>query len=598
MSDTKQYFTTSSTQTAKLTTISFAAAGFSCLIAGILLLIYLNAKSHLPLNTTVNGIEVGNMTVAEAKNKIETELLAPPLHQVTIRVDDVTVASSSSQLQAKYAVDQAILPLVGVPADTRTRDKVYTVLRRYFTPHEARVDVVYADAPVTDFIGALQRKVDFSDEEPRAQLAKGGVVSSLSIFAGKQGRAVEVELLRQTLNEKAGTTDLEVTALVASTGAVLSQEQAEQGVARASKLVGKTVAFTREGIPFTLSDKELVSFLRLPEGTQTTLIADEVLTWEEAVNRPPQEPEFAYDKETLQVTKFTPPRNGLTLAVSKTTELVVQAIGEHEANSDPAIKTIERKLPLAQVAPKKSLADFNDIGIKERIGFGESYYAHSIPNRIHNVALATKKVSLHIIKPGEQFSFNTTIGDISAATGFKSAYVIQGNRTVLGDGGGVCQVSSTLFRAVLNAGLEITRRLPHSYRVSYYELNSKPGIDATVYSGETDFRFRNDTNHAILIYGEADSKNLYMYYELYGTSDGRTAEIVDHKTWNFRPAPPPVYIPDPSLPPGKTVQVDWAAAGISASFKNIVKDKNGKVIREEEYKSNYKPWSAKYLKGI
>ena len=88
-----------------------------------------------------------------------------------------------------------------------------------------------------------------------------------------------------------------------------------------------------------------------------------------------------------------------------------------------------------------------------------------------------------------------------------------------------------------------------------------------------------------------------MYYELYGTSDGRSAEIVDHKTWNYRPAPAAVYIPDSSLPTGKKVQVDWAAAGISASFKNIVKDKSGAIIREETYVSNYRPWSAKYLVG-
>jgi vancomycin resistance protein YoaR len=76
----------------------------------------------------------------------------------------------------------------------------------------------------------------------------------------------------------------------------------------------------------------------------------------------------------------------------------------------------------------------------------------------------------------------------------------------LGDGGGVCQVSTTLFRSVLDAGLKVTRRLPHSYRVSYYELDTKPGVDATVYAGETDFRFINDTDHHILIHAEADSK--------------------------------------------------------------------------------------------
>lgn len=202
-----------------------------------------------------------------------------------------------------------------------------------------------------------------------------------------------------------------------------------------------------------------------------------------------------------------------------------------------------------------------------------------------------------IIKPGEEFRFNNALGDVSRESGYQPAYVIRSGQTVLGDGGGVCQVSTTVFRAALNAGLPITKRKAHSYRVSYYELDSKPGVDATVYSGDIDLRFINDTGHHILIHTQTDSKNLWMKVEMYGTSDGRTSEIVDHKTWDARPAAATVYIPDPSLPAGTKKQVDWSASGIKASFKNVVRDKNGQLIREEEYYSNYIPWSAKYLVG-
>ncbi len=599
MSDSKQYFTTPYSQTAKVTTLSFAAAGFSCLIAGILLLLYVNAKSHLPLHTTINGIDVGNRTVADAKNKLEKQLLAPPLHQVTLSVDAISVASNSSELEARYDVDKAILPLVGTPQNAHIRTKVFAVLQRYFTTHEATLDITYNPEKLNELLALLQTKVEIPAQPPRATLRVSGNSNSLEIFAGIQGRTVAVEAATQLIAEQKKSSDFTVAVPVASTGAVLDEAGAQTALSQLQPLVGTTITFSREGIPFVLKDTDTVGFIDLVNGgVQSTAVAATVSRWEKAINRPPQEPQLEYNKETLAVTKFVPPRNGLTLDVDKTTKLVSDAIRELQTPSEPKVKQVDKKLPLAELPPKKSLADFNTLGIKERIGFGESYYAHSIPNRIHNVALAASRISLHIVKPGEEFSFNKTLGEVSGETGFKSAYVIQGNRTVLGDGGGVCQVSSTLFRAVLNAGLDVTRRLPHSYRVSYYELNSKPGIDATVYSGETDFRFKNDTDHAILIYGEADSRNLYMFYELYGTSDGRTAEIVDHKTWNFRPAPPPVYIPDPSVPPGKTVQVDWAAAGVSASFKNIVKDKTGRIIREDTYVSNYRPWSAKYLQGV
>ena len=185
-----------------------------------------------------------------------------------------------------------------------------------------------------------------------------------------------------------------------------------------------------------------------------------------------------------------------------------------------------------------------------RLAFGDSYYEHSIPTRIKMSPWLPVVWTDILVAPGKEFSFNKTLGDVSRATGFEPAYIIRNGLTELGDGGGVCQVSTTLFRAVLNAGLDVTLRLPHSYRVSYYELDRKPGIDATVYAGNVDFRFINDSPNYILIHGEADPKKLYMFYSIYGTSDGRHTEIVDHTTWGLCSPPPAQYIVDESLPPG------------------------------------------------
>lgn len=121
------------------------------------------------------------------------------------------------------------------------------------------------------------------------------------------------------------------------------------------------------------------------------------------------------------------------------------------------------------IEPEITLAEANNQGIEELIAIGKSDYSHSIPSRIHNVILAASKFNGVMIPKDGEFSFNTIIGDISSSTGYQPAYVIQNGRTVLGDGGGVCQVSTTAFRAALNAGLPITERHAHAYRVSYYE---------------------------------------------------------------------------------------------------------------------------------
>ncbi|MBP6994365.1 VanW family protein, partial [Candidatus Woesebacteria bacterium] len=122
--------------------------------------------------------------------------------------------------------------------------------------------------------------------------------------------------------------------------------------------------------------------------------------------------------------------------------------------------------------PKISLADANTFGIQEIIGVGTSDYSGSIPERVHNLLLATNRINGTLVPQGELFSYNNSIGEISAATGYKPAYVILNGRTVLGDGGGVCQTSTTMFRAAIKSGLPIVAWAPHAYRVHYYENDS------------------------------------------------------------------------------------------------------------------------------
>ena len=177
------------------------------------------------------------------------------------------------------------------------------------------------------------------------------------------------------------------------------------------------------------------------------------------------------------------------------------------------------------IDPEITLASINNYGIEELISEGRSDYSHSIPERIHNVILAASKFNGVLIPPGKIFSFNEAVGDISSLTGYKPAYIIKEGKTVLGDGGGVCQVSTTLFRAALNAGLQIVERYPHAYRVLYYENDMKPGYDATVFSPTVDLKIKNDTPAHILIETEVDENNNLLYFRFFGKKDNRKIEI-------------------------------------------------------------------------
>jgi vancomycin resistance protein YoaR len=167
---------------------------------------------------------------------------------------------------------------------------------------------------------------------------------------------------------------------------------------------------------------------------------------------------------------------------------------------------------------------------------------------------------------------------------------------VLGDGGGICQVSTTMFRAAMNAGLPITERHAHAYRVGYYENDAKPGFDATIYSPTVDLKFKNDTPGAILVQTEIIEDEHLLLFHFYGKKDGRRVEITEPTLTNVAPPPPAVNQDDPTLQRGVTKQVDFAAWGGKSVFnyKVIYPDNQ---IKDQTFVSVYRPWQAIFLVG-
>lgn len=310
------------------------------------------------------------------------------------------------------------------------------------------------------------------------------------------------------------------------------------------------------------------------------------------IDVPAQDALFTY--QNGRVTAFRLSKDGSRVNTEETVRRIETAI---RSLPHTPVYHLVIPLPVETALPRVTSENINEFGITELIGTGYSEFHGSIPGRIHNVALAASRMHGVLIPPGETFSFNETIGDISAATGYQSAYIIKNGRTVLGDGGGVCQVSTTVFRAALNAGLPIVERYAHAYRVHYYEeAGYKAGLDATVFSPSVDLRFTNDTPAHILIQAAADTKNMTLTINFYGTSDGRVAEIYDHVVYGESPPPPPIYQEDPTLSEGQIKQVDWAAWGAKASVSYRV-IRNSETLQDTKFFSNFRPWQAVYLKG-
>ena len=329
---------------------------------------------------------------------------------------------------------------------------------------------------------------------------------------------------------------------------------------------------------------KLLDFKSASVSASKTSVAQFVEEVSAKYNRPAKS--VSFEVEGNKLTKFTPGEDGL--------EVDKDALTRNVARELLACRLAKILVPTRRISAAIS---GNKYGIKELIGRGQSAFAGSIPGRITNIKIATSRVSGTLVPPDGNFSFSDAVGEISAENGYDYAYIISEGRTVLGTGGGVCQVSTTVFRAALDAGLPIVTRTAHAYRVHYYEEGGSPvGLDATVYPPTVDLKFKNDTPGYILITSQIDLEGQNLYFNIYGTSDGRTVKLTGPKISNYTPAPEAKYQDDPTLEKGITKQVDWSAPGSTVIFERVV-ERGGQVVNTDKFISNYRPWQAVYLVG-
>lgn len=219
----------------------------------------------------------------------------------------------------------------------------------------------------------------------------------------------------------------------------------------------------------------------------------------------------------------------LTIKDGYATHFIAPVVGKQLDRYQSSLKILQNlelnqqtfDLAIITTSPSRDLSKLNDLGINELIGRGESKFSGSPANRRHNIKVGMNKFKGVIIAPDEEFSFNKYLGPVEASAGFLPELVIKGNETIPELGGGLCQVSSTTFRAAMHAGLPITQRKNHSYAVQYY---SPQGSDATIYPGVMDLKFKNDTGNSILVWPYFIGNDI-LVFDFYGTRDGREVKL-------------------------------------------------------------------------
>ena len=277
-------------------------------------------------------------------------------------------------------------------------------------------------------------------------------------------------------------------------------------------------------------------------------------------------------------------RSGVSIDLDRSRASLLAAL------KNPAINTV--MLSFTTVAPARTLNYFTSRSVTAFLATGETNYYGSSRARITNIHVGASKFDNRLFE-GRTFSFNAMLGNISAATGFVPGLVISGDRTATGVGGGICQVSSTVFRALYGAGLPIAERRNHSYQVHYYDPQ---GLDATIYQPSQDLKFANDSGGAIWFQTDWDDAHARLSVNVFGQPRDFTVSIGRPVTLSTRPSPANRLILDPTLRAGQRRQVDWAAPGASIRVTRSF-TRAGKVFRTDTLNSTYVPWPNIFMVG-
>jgi vancomycin resistance protein YoaR len=540
------------------------------------------------------NVDLGGLTREEALARLEASFQYPADRHPTLRYGEqvwpVVPADLGTRLDAAATVDAALS--VGHRGDllTRAEEQLDILLNGILVAPSLTFD----PGTGTMFLSQIARQVNHPLRNATLSL---GSDLSVQVIPGQVGREVDVEASRQALVQRIaqmGGGDVEL--VVRESEPLLTDLSAAQAQVQ-RMLSGPVVLTTPDSGSWTIEPATLASWLILrpttgDDGTaslavsldpgHTARLAEEIAA---AVARPPTDAQFWFDDASGTLVPLVESVPGQTLDVTATVALIESAAASQE-------RTVG--LPLIPIRPSLATEDAPYLGIVELIGEGRTSFAGSSASRIQNIIVGAAQFDGLLIPPGETFSFNHYLGEVTAEKGYEESIIIWGNTTRADVGGGLCQVSSTAFRAAFWSGLPVVERWPHAFRVSYYE--PPKGLDATIYSPSVDLKWVNDTGHHILIQTYVDRDNQTLTFRYYGTNPGRTVEIDGPYESNPEPHGPPVYREDPTLAKGETKQIEWAKDGLDVTVYRIIKE-NGVEAQRDTFFSRYRPWQAVYLVG-
>lgn len=548
-------------------------------------------------NVYVAGVNLGGLTPEDAEVALRLRYQDFQDHPLTLVYEDWVWRPSGSELGLVVDWTQAVSDAMAVGRSGAGLQVWQQRWQCWTSRHDLLLPIYLDDKTLRAYLAGLGRKINV-DPLDAALVVRD---QQVTIQLGHAGRTLEVIPSALVIREALGRLSRGPLSLVVQTiPPEVSEHDIQAAKAIAEKMVSAPLTLRALEHTWTLTPAQIAAMLKVERRQEAGRNTLAVVLDQEALRAYaqkiageariyPRNAHFRFVDGQLQITDEGAP--GWEVPV----EAVIGQINE------AVLSTTRRdiQLEVQQVLPQIRRETIAQMGIREEVGVGESHFVGSRPYRLHNIAVAAAILDGTLIPPGGTFSFIQAIGNIDEGDGFVPGYSIIGGRTVLNVGGGVCQVSTTVFRAAFFAGLPITERHAHAFRVAYYEQGSVLGLDATIYTGTgTDLKFVNDTAGYLLMQIEVYTETGEMYVYLYGTKPNREVIMEGPYLSNWTPAPTePVYVYNPALPQGYIRQTDWAHDGVDATiYRRILV--NGQEVARDTFYSHYQAWPNVFEVGV
>jgi len=557
---------------------------------------------HIFPGVSVAGVDISDLTPEEAALRLNQSLTYPYAGQILFRDGEKAWLAAPAQLGMVFDVGASV-------------QSAYRVGRSggLFGSLAAQVDAWQGGVDISPVILFDQRVAYDYLQSIAAQIDKPVIEASLTIQGmqvsdtpGQVGRLVNVDATLLDLTAQLQSfRDGEVPLVIADQAPLILDASSAAAIARNILNAPLTLSIpdmqSGDPGPWVVDVQTLANMLlvtRVPSGSgaayQILLDATVLQPFLEGIaaslDRGTDNARFTFNDDTRQLDLLQSAVIGRKLDVEATLAAIQQKALQGEHN-----------IPLEMIYIQPAIgndATAESLGITGLVSQQSTYFYYSSSERIQNIKAASERFKGLLVAPGETFSMAEALGDISLENGFQEAWIISNGRTIKGVGGGVCQVSTTLFRTAFFGGYPIVARTPHAYRVGYYEQtqyghdSNLAGLDATVYVPLVDFKFTNDTPYWLLMETYVPPGTYRLTWKFYSTSDGRSVEWHTTGPQDVVPAPDPLFQENSDLEAGEMKQVDWSADGANVTVTRIVWRGGQVLYNDPPMITHYEAWQA------